>query len=73
MLFFQDLLEEETASMVQSVGSETLRECKNEELKKRLDQEAEINAAEEISDELIEDVARYIIITAFWYTTVLCY
>jgi len=51
-------MDEETASMIQSVGSETIRECKNEELKKRLDQEAEISAIEDISDQLVEEIAR---------------
>jgi hypothetical protein len=51
-------MDEETASMIQSVSSETIRECKNAELKKRLDQEAEISAIEDISDQLVEEVAR---------------
>ena len=33
-------------------------QAKNEELKRRLQLEAELNAAEEILDDLVEDVAR---------------
>ncbi len=57
--FFKDLIDEEVEAMIQTVGADTLRLCKNVELQKRLEHEAKLNAMEELVDEFVESVARY--------------
>ena len=45
--------------MIKTVGAETLRLCKNEELQKRLEHESKLNAMQDVADELVESVTRY--------------
>jgi hypothetical protein len=52
------LIDDEVDSMIQTVGAETLRLCKNEELQKRLEQEAKLNAIQDVTDELVDSVTR---------------
>jgi hypothetical protein len=49
---------EEVTSLVQKIGSEVIRDCKNEELMRRLAVEAELTATEEIVDDLVDSIAR---------------
>ena len=59
------MIDEEVASMIQTVGAETLRLCKNEELQKRLEHEAKLNAMQDVAEELVESVTRYDYILRF--------
>ena len=45
--------------MIAKVGSEAVRDCRNEELMRRLEEEARLTATEEICDEIVESVARF--------------
>ena len=46
--------------MIEKVGSEAIRDCRNEELMRRLEDEARMTAAEEICDEIVESVTRLV-------------